>query len=169
MTDSGQPPQPPPFRVGTGFDVHAFAPGRPLVLGGVRIPSDLGLLGHSDADALIHAICDAILGAVAEGDLGQHFPDTDPRWKDCDSTVLLAQCAAIAAARGYRVGNVDVMVMAEEPRLAPHVQAMRRRIGEVLGVSADCVGVKATTMEKMGFVGRGEGIAVNAVVLLHRA
>ena len=168
MTDSGETHQPPPFRVGTGFDVHAFAASRPLVLGGVRIPSDVGLLGHSDADALIHAICDAILGAVAEGDIGRHFPDTDPRWKDCDSTVLLARCAAIAADRGYRVGNVDAMVMAEKPRLAPHVEAMRRRIGEVLAVPHDCVGIKATTMEKMGFVGRGEGIAVNAVVLLLR-
>jgi 2-C-methyl-D-erythritol 2,4-cyclodiphosphate synthase len=160
---------PPPVRVGTGFDVHRFAPGRRLVLGGVEIPSDEGLLGHSDADALIHAVCDAILGAVAAGDIGHHFPNTDPRWKDCDSTVLLAECAALAASRGYRIGNVDAMVMAEKPRLAPHIGAMRRRIAGVLGIAEDCVAVKATTMEKLGFIGRGEGIAANAVALLYRA
>ncbi len=156
----------PTMRIGTGFDVHRFAPGRRLVLGGVEIPHDRGLEGHSDADALLHAICDAILGALALGDIGQHFQNTDPRWKDCDSIVFLRECAAMARSRGYMVSNVDAVILAEQPKMAPHVTAMRIRIAAELGIGEDCVGVKATTMERMGFVGRDEGIAANAVALL---
>jgi 2-C-methyl-D-erythritol 2,4-cyclodiphosphate synthase len=138
------------------------------MLGGVDIPAEEGLEGHSDADALLHAICDAVLGALALGDIGQHFSNSDPRWKDCDSAVFVREAVRMAAERGYRVVNIDATILAEHPKMAPHVPAMRRRIAGMLGVGDDCVGVKATTMERMGFVGRGEGIAAMAVALLAR-
>jgi len=156
------------FRVGTGFDVHALVPGRMLILGGVHVPFDKGLDGHSDADALVHAIGDAILGALALGDLGKHFPDTDPRWKNVDSRKLLRHVVALMTERGYAVGNVDATIIAQAPKLAPHVAQMRQHLAEDLDCTLDDVSVKATTTERLGFTGRGEGIAVEAVVLLER-
>jgi len=153
-------------RIGNGFDVHAFAAGRPLVIGGVTIPHDKGLAGHSDADVLLHAIADALLGALALGDIGQHFPDADARWKGADSRVLLRHVAALVAGRGYRVGNVDATVIAEAPRIAPHAATMRANIAADLGCAVDRVSIKATTTERLGFTGRGEGIAAQAVALL---
>lgn len=153
-------------RIGSGFDVHALVPGRRLVLGGVDIPYDRGLDGHSDADVLLHALADAILGALALGDIGRHFPDTDPRWKGADSRALLRHVAALAAGRGYAIGNVDATVIAQAPRIAPHVAAMRANIAADLGCDEDAVSVKATTTERLGFTGRGEGIAAQAVALL---
>ena len=155
-------------RIGNGFDVHALAAGRPLVLGGVRVPHDRGLAGHSDADVLLHAIADAVLGALALGDLGAHFPDTDGRWKDADSRVLLRHVAGLAATRGFRIGNIDATVIAQAPRLAPHVPAMRANIAADLACGVDAVSVKATTTEHLGFAGRGEGIAALATVLVER-
>jgi len=156
------------FRIGTGFDVHALVPGRKLVLGGVHIPHDKGLDGHSDADALIHAIGDAILGALALGDLGRHFPDTDPRWKDADSRKLLRHIVALMTERGYAIGNVDATVIAQAPKMAPHIGRMRQNLAEDLDCTLDDVSVKATTTEHLGFAGRGEGIAATAVVLLEQ-
>jgi len=156
------------FRIGQGFDVHAFAPARRLILGGVTIPYHLGLLGHSDADVLLHAITDALLGAAGLGDIGLMFPDHDPRWKDADSRLLLrAACAAVTAA-GWRVENVDSTVVAQAPRIAPYVAAMRENIASDLGIGVERVSVKGKTTERLGFVGRGEGIAAEAVVLLRR-
>jgi 2-C-methyl-D-erythritol 2,4-cyclodiphosphate synthase len=155
-------------RIGNGFDVHALVPGRKLVLGGVEIPFELGLDGHSDADVLLHALADAILGALALGDIGRHFPDSDARWKGADSRVLLRHVAGLATAAGYRIGNVDVTVIAQAPRLAPHVPLMRERIAADLGCEVACVSVKATTTERLGFAGRGEGIAALASALLVR-
>lgn len=155
-----------PMRIGTGFDVHAFAAGRALVIGGVTIPHDRGLLGHSDADVLLHAIADALLGALALGDIGVHFPDGDPTWKGADSRRLLREVAALATNRRYRIGNVDTTVIAQAPRLALHVAAMRTNIASDLGCEVDCVSVKATTTERLGFAGREEGIAAMASVIL---
>ena len=157
------------MRIGTGFDVHALVPGRRLVLGGVDVPHDRGLDGHSDADVLIHAIGDAILGALALGDLGRHFPDTDPRWKGADSRALLRRIAGMMEERGYAIGNVDATIVAQAPKLAPHVAAIRANIAADLGCPLDDVSVKATTTERLGFTGRGEGIAAEAVVLLESA
>ena len=154
------------MRIGTGFDVHAFAAGRALVIGGVTIPHDRGLLGHSDADVLLHAIADAVLGALALGDIGTHFPDSDPKWKGADSRRLLREVAGLAAQHRYRVGNVDTTVIAQAPRLAPHIPAMRAKIASDLGCKVACVSVKATTTERLGFTGREEGIAAMASVLL---
>lgn len=154
------------LRIGQGFDAHALVPGRPLVLGGVRIPYERGLLGHSDADALAHAVTDAVLGAAGAGDIGALFPDGDPRWKDADSLVLLAQAVGRAAALGWRVVNADCTVVAQRPRIAPYVGAMRANLARALGVGEDAVGVKGKTTELLGFTGRGEGIATLAVVLL---
>jgi 2-C-methyl-D-erythritol 2,4-cyclodiphosphate synthase len=156
--------------VGLGQDIHAFAPPgeRPLVIGGVRIPHPRGLAGHSDADVLFHAVGDAILGALGEGDLGQHFPDTDPSYRGIDSAILLGRIADLMCRRGWGVVNVDTVIVAQEPKLAPHVPEMRQRIGSILGIPPEAVGVKATTSERLGFTGRREGIAVTAVVLLHR-
>ncbi len=154
------------MRIGHGFDVHAFAEGRRLVLGGVTLPHERGLAGHSDADVLLHAITDAILGALALGDLGRHFPDTDPQWKDADSRVLLRHAAGLATGRGYVLGNLDATVIAQAPRIAPHVAAMRANIASDLACALDLVSVKATTTERLGFTGRGEGIAAMATVLL---
>ncbi len=154
------------MRIGNGFDVHALVEGRKLVLGGVTIPFARGLDGHSDADALLHAICDAILGALALGDLGMHFPDTDPRWKGVDSRALLRHVGALAASAGWEVCNLDTTVIAQAPKLAPHVAAMTANIAADLRCGAAQVSVKATTTEHLGFAGRGEGIAALATVLL---
>ncbi len=154
------------LRIGNGFDVHALVPGRPLVIGGVTIPFDRGLEGHSDADVLLHAIGDAILGALALGDLGAHFPDTEPQWQGADSRALLRHVLSLATDRGYAVGNVDATVIAQAPKLAPHVAAMRAMLAADLCCAIDRVSVKATTTERLGFTGRGEGIAALASVLL---
>lgn len=155
-----------PFRIGQGFDVHAFAPDRPLVLGGVRIPFQLGLAGHSDADALTHAAIDAVLGALALGDIGQWFPDADPAWAGADSLHLLERVLESPEVRTWRIVNLDGVVIAQKPRLQPYIPQMRRRLAGVLGVPVDCVSVKATTTERLGFTGRGEGIAAVVVVLM---
>jgi 2-C-methyl-D-erythritol 2,4-cyclodiphosphate synthase len=156
-------------RVGNGFDAHALVPGRRLVVGGVTIPFDRGLEGHSDADVLLHAICDAILGAIGSGDLGRHFPDTDAKYKDADSRVLLRTVWSQARAAGYALGNIDATVIAQAPRLAPHVREMVENIAADCGARAEQVNVKATTTEHLGFTGRGEGIAALASVLLVEA
>jgi 2-C-methyl-D-erythritol 2,4-cyclodiphosphate synthase len=156
------------FRIGTGFDVHALVPGRPLILGGVTIPHPRGLLGHSDADALLHAVGDALLGAAALGDIGQHFPPGDPRTAGADSRVLLAEVARKVRAAGWRPVNVDCTIIAERPKLAPHVPAMRANLAAVLEMELAAVSVKATTTEQLGFTGREEGIAAQAVALLER-
>lgn len=156
------------MRVGEGWDVHALVEGRKLVLGGVEIPYEKGLLGHSDADALLHAITDALLGAAGLGDIGRHFPDTDARFKGADSSVLLAEAAARVRAHGWQIGNVDSTIIAQAPKMAPHIAAMRERIAAVLGLGADQVNVKAKTAEKMGPVGEGLSIEARAVVLLVR-
>ncbi|HSH46897.1 MAG TPA: 2-C-methyl-D-erythritol 2,4-cyclodiphosphate synthase [Longimicrobiales bacterium] len=151
------------MRVGIGYDSHRFTEGRRLVLGGVPIPFSRGLAGHSDADAAAHAVTDALLGAAALGDIGTHFPPSDPRWKDADSIELLAQVRSILRAEGFAPGNVDVTVICEAPRIGPHVPAMRARLASALGIDEAVVAVKATTNEGMGWIGRGEGIAAMAV------
>jgi len=153
-------------RIGNGFDVHAFASGRPLIIGGVTIAQDRGLAGHSDADVLLHAIADAILGALAQGDLGRHFPDSDPRWKGADSRRILRDVAAMMSAQRHSIANVDATVVAQAPKLAPFVDAMRANIANDLGCDVSRVSVKATTTERLGFAGREEGIAALATVLL---
>lgn len=156
------------LRIGQGYDVHALVPGRKLILGGVTIPHSTGLLGHSDADALLHAITDAVLGAAGLGDIGRMFPDTDARWKGADSRVMLRGAAETVRAAGWRVGNVDSTVLAQAPRIAPYVAAMRENIAADLGIAPECVNVKGKTTERLGFEGRGEGIAAQAVALLLR-
>jgi len=156
------------LRIGNGFDVHALVAGRKLILGGVTIPWDRGLDGHSDADVLLHAVCDAILGALALGDLGAHFPDTDPKWKGADSRMLLRQVMALASHDGWKIGNLDATLIAQAPKLAPHAAAMRANLAADLGCKLDDVSVKATTTEHLGFTGRGEGIGALATVLLVR-
>ncbi len=156
------------IRVGQGCDVHALVPGRKLILGGVTIPHSAGLLGHSDADVLLHAITDAILGAAGLGDIGRMFPDIDERWKAADSRVLLRGAMATVRATGWQVGNVDCTVIAQVPRIAPHVAAMRDNIAADIGIAADCVNIKGKTTERLGFAGRGEGIAAEAIALLLR-
>jgi 2-C-methyl-D-erythritol 2,4-cyclodiphosphate synthase len=157
------------IRIGHGFDVHAFGTGDHVMLGGVRVPHARGVVAHSDGDVAIHALCDAMLGALALGDIGLHFPPSDPRWKDAESLHFLRHCAGLLRERGWRVGNADVTVVCEAPKVGPHVQAMRAAMAGALGVDADAVGVKATTTERLGFTGRGEGIAAHAVCLLVRA
>ena len=156
------------LRIGNGFDVHAMISGRKLILGGVTIPYECGLDGHSDADVLLHAVCDAILGALALGDIGAHFPDTDPRWKGADSRLLLRHVASHALALGWRIGNLDTTLIAQAPKLAPHVPAMRANLAADLGCEIGQISVKATTTERLGFAGRGEGIGAWATVLLVR-
>lgn len=156
------------MRVGQGFDVHAFEAGKPLVLGGVSIPHSHGLKAHSDGDVLLHALCDALLGAAAMGDIGRHFPDTDPAYRNADSRELLREVYALVRANGLRLANADMTVIAQAPRLAPHIDAMRTAIAADLEVEPGDIGVKATTSEHLGFTGRGEGIAAMAVVLLER-
>jgi len=157
------------LRIGHGFDVHAFGEGDHLMLGGVRVPHARGVLAHSDGDVVIHALCDAILGALALGDIGRHFPPSDPRWKGADSRVFLRHCAGLAGERGWRLGNADVTVVCERPKVSPHADAMRANVAEDLGVAIDAISIKATTTETLGFTGRGEGIAAHAVCLLERA
>ena len=154
------------IRVGQGFDVHALVPGRRLVVGGVEIPFPSGLLGHSDADVLLHAITDALLGAAGLGDIGRHFPDSDPRWAGADSRALLRAAVALLRAAGWRVGNVDATVVARAPKIAPHAAQMAANIAADLGIEASCVNIKGKTTESLGFAGRGEGIAAQAVALL---
>lgn len=154
------------MRVGTGFDVHALVPGRRLVLGGVDIPFERGLAGHSDADVLLHAICDAILGACGRGDIGGHFPDTDARYKDADSRALLRRVREVAQDAGFELGNIDATIIAQAPRLAPHIAAMTDNIAADLGCGVGAINIKAKTSERLGFTGRGEGIAAMASVLL---
>lgn len=156
------------IRVGQGFDVHQLTEGRPCIIGGVNIPYEKGLLGHSDADVLLHAISDAVLGALALGDIGKHFPDTDPAYEGADSVVLLRRVWALAKERGYALGNADATIIAQAPKMAPHIPQMVRIIADALEAEEQQVNVKATTSEKLGFTGRGEGIAAQAVVLLVR-
>ena len=154
------------MRIGHGYDVHKLVEGRELILGGVHIPHRLGLLGHSDADVLLHAISDAILGALALGDIGKHFPDTDPAYAGADSLVLLQNVMALADKEGYALGNLDATILAQQPKLRPHIDTMRANIAKVLNADITQVSVKATTEEHLGFTGREEGIAAHAVVLL---
>ncbi|MBV4492580.1 2-C-methyl-D-erythritol 2,4-cyclodiphosphate synthase [Pseudomonas sp. BCRC 81390] len=154
------------MRIGHGYDVHRFCDGDFITLGGVRIPHKYGLLAHSDGDVLLHALSDALLGAAALGDIGKHFPDTDPQFKGADSRVLLRHVVGIVLAKGWKVGNIDATIVAQAPKMAPHIETMRQRIAEDLQVELDQVNVKATTTEKLGFTGREEGIAVHAVALL---
>ncbi|KAF0163285.1 MAG: 2-C-methyl-D-erythritol 2 4-cyclodiphosphate synthase [Rhodocyclaceae bacterium] len=158
-----------PFRVGQGYDVHALTPGRKLILGGVHIPHHLGLLGHSDADALLHAITDAILGGAGLGDIGGMFPDSGSKWEGADSRTLLRGAMDAVRAAGWQVGNIDATIIAQAPRIAPHVAAMRANIAADLGIAAEAVNVKGKTNERLGFEGRSEGIAAHAVALLVRA
>jgi len=154
------------LRIGVGYDVHAFAEDRPLVLGGVTIPHALGLAGHSDADVLSHALMDAILGALRAGDIGAHFPDTDPAYRDISSLELLKRVGDLTRERGFRIVDADTVLVLESPRVSPYRQDMRDRMSRALGVASECIGVKATTTEGLGFEGRGEGVAAHAVVLL---
>jgi 2-C-methyl-D-erythritol 2,4-cyclodiphosphate synthase len=156
------------MRIGIGYDVHQLTPDRPLWLGGVLIPHHLGLLGHSDADVLIHAICDALLGAAALGDIGKHFPDKDPQYKGIDSKILLRRCGELLQREGYTIANIDSIVVAQQPKIAPHIPAMRQTIADTLGIDVDQVSVKATTTEHLGFEGREEGISAHAAVLLNQ-
>jgi 2-C-methyl-D-erythritol 2,4-cyclodiphosphate synthase len=157
------------MRIGHGYDVHRLVEGRRCIIGGVDIPHEKGLLGHSDADVLLHAIMDAVLGAMAAGDIGKLFPDNDPTHKGADSLVLTRRVAEVMVERGYRLGNLDATVIAQAPKLAPHIPAMREKIAEAFGVEVDRISVKATTEEKLGFTGSGEGIAAHAVCLLEEA
>jgi 2-C-methyl-D-erythritol 2,4-cyclodiphosphate synthase len=156
------------MRIGQGFDVHAFCEGRPLIIGGVTVPYEKGLLGHSDADVLLHAITDALLGAAGEGDIGKHFPDTDPAYKDADSKRLLKDSWALVEKKGYRVGNVDCTIIAQKPKMLPYIDQMRAVIADIFGVSPELINVKATTTEKLGFTGREEGIAAQAAILIEK-
>lgn len=158
----------PDIRIGQGFDVHAFAEGRKLIICGVDIPYELGLLGHSDADVAIHALCDALLGAAALGDIGKHFPDTDPRYKGIDSRRLLRHVVELIASEGYSISNADITVIAQAPKMAPHITSMRQNMADDLGIDLGRVNVKATTTEHLGFTGRREGIASLASVILIR-
>lgn len=157
------------MRVGIGYDVHAFAEGRALILGGVRIDHERGLAGHSDADVLAHAVADALLGAVREGDIGQHFPDSDPAWEGADSLALLARVAQIVREHGYDIVDVDTVLVLERPKVSIHRAAMRENLARALGVAVECVGVKATTTEGLGFEGREEGISAQAIAILESA
>lgn len=156
------------FRIGQGYDVHQLVEGRPLIIGGVEIPYEKGLLGHSDADVLLHVITDALLGAIGEGDLGKHFPDTDQAFKDADSKELLKKAWGLAKEKGYRLGNVDATIIAQKPKMAPHIESMRAVVSVLFEAERDQVNIKATTTEKLGFTGRGEGIAAQAVILIEK-
>ncbi|MED4292361.1 2-C-methyl-D-erythritol 2,4-cyclodiphosphate synthase [Priestia megaterium] len=156
------------IRVGQGFDVHEFAEGRPLIIGGLEIPYEKGLLGHSDADVLLHTIADALLGATAKGDIGKHFPDTDPEFKDADSAKLLQHVWKLLKDEGYELSNVDCTIIAQKPKMAPYIEPMRERIAQLLEASISQINVKATTTEKLGFTGREEGIAAQAAVLVYQ-
>ena len=157
------------MRIGSGFDVHAFGPGDHVMLCGLRIPFDCGVVAHSDGDVAIHALCDALLGALALGDIGKHFPPSSEKWKGADSRVLLRSVVNLMHEQGYELANADLTIICERPRIGPHVDAMRAVLAKDLGTTTDCVSVKATTTEKLGFTGRGEGIASQAVVLLRKS
>lgn len=156
------------LRIGHGYDVHAFADNRKCIIGGVDIPYDRGLMGHSDADVLLHAISDSLLGAAAMGDIGKHFPDNDPEYEGADSLVLLKYVVSLISEKGYAVNNIDATIIAQAPKMAPYIEAMRHNIAEALKVDVDCVNVKATTEEKLGFTGRKEGISAHCVCLLEK-
>ena len=156
------------MRIGQGSDIHALVEGRKLIIGGVDIPHERGLLGHSEADVLVHAVIDALLGAAALGDIGRHFPDTDPRYAGADSRVLLRATRELLAAQGWRIVNIDSTISAQRPKMAPHIPQMTANLAADLGLPADCVGIKAKTAERLGFVGREEGIATTAVALIER-
>jgi len=157
------------IRIGQGIDVHAFGEGDAVIVGGVKIPHERGVIAHSDGDVALHALCDALLGALALGDIGVHFPPSDPQWKGADSRVLLRQCHALISERGWRVGNIDLTIICERPKIGPHAQAMREVIAADVQIEVDQISIKATTSERLGFTGRGEGIAAQAVCLLVRA
>jgi 2-C-methyl-D-erythritol 2,4-cyclodiphosphate synthase len=156
------------FRIGQGFDVHQLTEGRPLIIGGITIPYEKGLLGHSDADVLLHTVADACLGAIGEGDIGKHFPDTDPNFKDADSAKLMEHVWMLVKEKGYELVNADCTIIAQRPKMAPYIGKMKERIAELLEASSEQINVKATTTEQLGFTGRGEGIASQAVVLLKK-
>ncbi|WML42555.1 2-C-methyl-D-erythritol 2,4-cyclodiphosphate synthase [Neobacillus sp. PS3-40] len=156
------------FRIGQGFDVHQLIEGRPLIIGGITIPYEKGLLGHSDADVLLHSIADACLGAIGEGDIGRHFPDTDPHLKNADSAKLLEQIWGQVKQKGYVLGNLDCTIIAQKPKMSPYIEQMKIKIAELLDATIEQINVKATTTEKLGFTGRGEGIASQAVILLQK-
>ena len=156
----------PPIRIGQGYDVHAFGEGDHIMLGGVRVPHRCGVLAHSDGDVVLHALCDAMLGALALGDIGVHFPPSDDRWKGADSSRFVSHCNELLRERGWQVGNADITVICERPKVGPHALAMREKVAQLLGIGLDRVSIKATTSEKLGFTGREEGIAAQAVVLL---
>ena len=156
------------LRTGIGFDVHAFAEGRKLILGGIEIEHDKGLAGHSDADALLHAITDALLGSISVGDIGTHFPDDDPRYKNADSTIFLKRASELIRSRGYFVNNIDAVVMLQQPKISPYVQKMKEKISKILDIGSERVSIKATTTEKLGFVGREEGVSVMAIATVVR-
>jgi 2-C-methyl-D-erythritol 2,4-cyclodiphosphate synthase len=158
----------PPFKVGQGYDCHALVADRPLIIGGVRIPHKTGLFGHSDADVLLHAITDALLGAAGLGDIGRHFPDTDPQFSGADSRILLKEAAKRVRATGYAIGNIDATIIAQAPKMAPHIAGMVSNIADDLHLDSACVNIKAKTNEKLGYLGREEGIAADAVALLYR-
>ncbi|RFB11584.1 2-C-methyl-D-erythritol 2,4-cyclodiphosphate synthase [Bacillus sp. HNG] len=156
------------FRIGQGFDVHQLVEGRPLIIGGITIPYEKGLLGHSDADVLLHTVSDACLGAIGEGDIGKHFPDTDPNFKDADSAKLQQHVWNLVKEKGYKLGNIDCTIIAQKPKMAPYIEQIRARIAELLEADPSQVNVKATTTEKLGFTGRGEGIAAQVAILLQK-
>ena len=156
------------IRIGHGYDAHRFEKGRPLIIGGENIEWEMGLAGHSDADVLAHAICDSLFGAAALGDIGRHFPDTDPKYKNADSMILLKKTVEIINSYGYHVVNIDATILAQKPKLAPHINKMRNNIADMIGISVDCVSVKATTEEGMGFTGRLEGISAHCVCLIEK-
>jgi len=156
------------IRVGQGWDIHRLVAGRPLRLGGITVPFERGLLGHSDGDVVLHAVTDALLGAIAAGDLGAHFPDSDPKWRGADSAAFVRGALALVSARSFALGNLDVTILAEQPKLAPHMPAMQRGLASLLGLGTDCIGLKAKTMEGLGAVGRGDAIAALATVLVER-
>lgn len=158
----------PPYRIGHGYDVHRFGEGHFIILGGIKIPYHHGFIAHSDGDVLIHALCDALLGSIAAGDIGMHFPDTDDSYKDIDSAVLLERTRLLLQQKGYSVVNIDITIIAQAPRLSPHVQAMRENLADILDISVGLINVKSTTTEGLGFTGREEGIAVHATVLVYR-
>lgn len=157
------------IRIGQGFDVHEFAEGRPLIIGGIKIPHSKGLIGHSDADVLLHTVTDAALGAIGKGDIGHHFPDTDEAFKDADSALLLQKVWALVEEEGYQLGNIDCTIMAQQPKMAPHIEDIKNRVASLLNAKPEQVNIKATTTEKLGFVGREEGIATLAAILLVKA
>ncbi|MCS7053024.1 MAG: 2-C-methyl-D-erythritol 2,4-cyclodiphosphate synthase [Ignavibacterium sp.] len=157
-----------PFRIGFGFDVHSFAENRKLIIGGVEIPYHKGLAGHSDADVLLHAISDALLGSLSLGDIGYHFPNADPKWKDVDSKIILKKSYELVIQRGYKISNIDSMLAAEAPKIAPYIEQMKKRISDILDISENQISIKATTTEKLGFIGRSEGVAAIANVLVYK-